>query len=395
MSIAESLTPTVRTRLRRAGFWMVCAVGALVITLIAIALTGGNAAQTRPLQADSPAPSGAKGLVTVLEEHGVSITTADSATDAAEGLAGAHATLFVYDESGFLDARGLSQLAEKAANVVIMTPDFADLREIAPGVRAGGAEPDDAAPVAAQCTVPAAQAAQTADVLYTFRIDNGVDAHGCFPATDGRYGLVAIPRAAGPLTLLGDPNAFSNEAILHGGNAALALNLLGANDELVWYLPTIADVETDAPPTLGELTPPWVVPFTVLLALTAIAAMFWRGRRLGPVVVEKLPVHVPARETVEGRARLYERGNARVHAIDTLRMGAVSRLAGLLGLPPSTTAWQVADATASLLARDPRQVRAVLVDDLPSSDSQLMALSDAVNDLETRVRATIDETGRM
>lgn len=396
MTVAESLTPTFGVRLRRSAFWVVCGVGALVIVLIVLALSGSGGEGSRPLQSDSATPSGAKGLVSVLEDHGVSVTAADSAEDAESALDAGDATLFVFDANGFLNARDLARLTENAADVVVMTPDFADLREIAPGVRAGGAEPADAAPVAAECDVPAAHAAQATEVLYTYRIIDNPDALGCFPVADERFGLVTLPHNdTGSLTLLGNPHALSNDAIIHSGNAALALNLLGEHDELVWYLPTIADVEADAPPTLGELTPPWVVPFTVLLALTAIAAMFWRGRRLGPVVVENLPVHVPARETVEGRARLYERGNARGHAIDMLRMGAASRIAGLLGLSTSATVWEVADAAASTLARDPRQTRAVLVDDMPSTDAGVMALSDSLDDLEARVRAKIDETGRM
>ncbi|WP_166981101.1 DUF4350 domain-containing protein [Paramicrobacterium fandaimingii] len=396
MSVAESLTPTFGARLRRSAFWIAFGIGALIIVGIALALSGAGSDQSRPLQADSATPSGAKGLVTVLEEHGVSVTAADSAADAENVLDAGEATLFVYDAGGFLEPRDLARLTEKATDAVVMTPDFADLREIAAGVRTGGSEPADAAPVDAACDVPAARAAQTSELLYTYRIIDNDDALGCFPVSDERYGLVSLPQSGGgSLTLLGNPSALNNETILHGGNAALALNLLGEHGELVWYLPTIADVQADAPPTLGELTPRWVVPFTVLLSLTAAAAMFWRGRRLGPVVVENLPVHVPARETVEGRARLYERGNARGHAIDMLRLGTVSRVAGLLGLSTGATVWQVADAAASVLARDARQTRAVLVDDIPSTDAEVMSLSDALDELEAQVRATIDETGRM
>ncbi|MCW4458453.1 DUF4350 domain-containing protein [Microbacterium sp. MPKO10] len=394
MTVTETLTPNVRTRLRRSLFWIVCTVGALIVALIAIALSGGNQAQSRPLQADSATPTGAKGVVTVLEDHGVSVTAADSATDAADSLNG-DVTLFVYDAEGFLETSNLADLAAQASDVVVLTPDFQTLRALAPGVLAGGTEATDADPVSARCDIAAAERAETAEVLYTYRITDAPNATGCFPVSDGRFGLISLPQDDGTLTVLGNPGALSNEKILHGGNAALALSLLGQNDELVWYLPTIADVQAHQPPTLGELTPPWVVPFTTLLAVTALAAMFWRGRRLGPVVVEKMPVHVPARETVEGRARLYERGNAREHAIDALRIGAISRIARLLGLPAGATALQVADAAASVLGHDVHDVRAALVEEQPASDQQLMAISSAVSDIEKRVRATLDETGRM
>ena len=65
----------------------------------------------------------------------------------------------------------------------------------------------------------------------------------------------------------------------------------------------------------------------ILLLLVFLAAAFWRGRRLGPLVVENLPVVVRASETMEGRARLYQKSSARLHALDALRIGAIQRLA--------------------------------------------------------------------
>ena len=70
-----------------------------------------------------------------------------------------------------------------------------------------------------------------------------------------------------------------------------------------------------------------------MLVLVALGAVFWRSRRVGPLVVENLPVVVRASETMEGRARLYERSNSRLHALDALRVGTVARLARTCGLP--------------------------------------------------------------
>ena len=50
--------------------------------------------------------------------------------------------------------------------------------------------------------------------------------------------------------------------------------------------------------------------------------MLWRGRRLGPLVVEPLPVVVKAVESTQGRGRLYRRVRDRAHA------------AGILPRPP-------------------------------------------------------------
>lgn len=395
MTISTSTTPTVRAGLRRSAFWIICGIGALVVAVLVLALSGSGAGTSAPLQADSPAPKGSKGLVSVLEDNGVSVTAVDSKADAAAALAGGDATLLVYDGEGFLSPDDLEALVTDAADAVVVEPGFLALQRIAPGVNAGGTEAGDAAPIPARCQLPAGLNAQTSEPYATYRIEDGTDAVGCFPVGEDRFGLVSLPDGSRTTTVLGNGAALTNERILHGGNAALALNLLGENDTLVWYLPSIADAAGEAQPSLGELTPRWVVPVTVLLSLTAIAAMIWRGRRFGPVVVENLPVTVPARETMEGRARLYARSGARLRAVDALRVGTTGRLADMLGMPRTATVWEVADAAASVLGAHPTDVRRVLIDDVPSRDAELMALSASLSELEQRVRTATDETGRM
>src|SRR5262249_53661964 len=73
----------------------------------------------------------------------------------------------------------------------------------------------------------------------------------------------------------------------------------------------------------------WAFLGLLLLALLALAVA--RGRRLGPPVVEPLPVVVRGAETVEGRGRLYHRARARGPALDVLPAAARDRL------PPATS----------------------------------------------------------
>ncbi|AGW42216.1 secreted protein [Leifsonia xyli subsp. cynodontis DSM 46306] len=190
-----------------------------------------------------------------------------------------------------------------------------------------------------------------------------------------------------------------NDGVEREGNAALALNLLGGHRTLVWYLPGIADRPPAGPPDLAELTPGWVTP-VVLLLLAVFAAAIWRGRRFGPLMVESLPIIVRAGETREGRARLYQRSSARLRAADALRIGAIGRLARAVGFSRTCTAGEIADAVAAVTGRERSGVRALLLDDIPTTDAQLLALSDALAKLERATAAAVTPgqagpTGRM
>jgi hypothetical protein len=138
----------------------------------------------------------------------------------------------------------------------------------------------------------------------------------------------------------------------------------------------------------------------LLLLVVAFAAAIWRGRRFGPLVVEKLPVVVRAGETMEGRARLYQRSSSRLRAIDGLRIGAVTRLAAHAGLPRTASVTDVVDTVAALTGRDRSNVRGILLDAVPHSDADLVWLSDQLLDLETATARAVRpgssrQTGRM
>src|SRR5690606_12752728 len=149
--------------------------------------------------------------------------------------------------------------------------------------------------------------------------------------------LIQIERGGSAVTVIGTVSAFTNEQIGLAGNAALALWLLGTSDELVWYESNIADAAVPGEPTIGERTPPWVRAALVRFARSSVALGLWKGRRCGPLVVANLPVTVRGSETMEGRARLSAKSASRMQALDTLRVGAISRLAALAGLGRSAT----------------------------------------------------------
>lgn len=385
----DVLTPGIRTRAKRSVFWVVLTGFGLLVVAAVYLLRGSSDAGAPPLDPTSPTPEGAKAVVEVLRSEGVDVVTADSAADALTSLEGGSGSTLAVVDNEYLDASRLASLVAEAGTVVLIDPTFATLRAVSSDVRSGGAAGGEA--VDAACDERTAERAGRATVENTYRIDG--DVAGCFPVGDGRYGVVTVPGDT-PITIVGSTEVFANGTITESGNAALALGLLGTSDSLVWYLPSLADVEADAPPTIGELTPGWVVPTMLLLLTATIAAGFWRGRRFGPLVVEPLPVTVRAGETMEGRARLYQRSSARLRAVDALRIGTIDRIASRLGLSRHADAAAVAAAAAALTGRDLGDVRAILVDASPHGDADLVALSDALTILETQIHALTDPTGR-
>jgi hypothetical protein len=93
----------------------------------------------------------------------------------------------------------------------------------------------------------------------------------------------------------------------------------------------------------------WGVVLLVLLAGAAFAAA--SARRLGTPVAERLPSRVPANETMLGHARLYQRGGSRGPSLNILMQTARRRMTDHLGLPPTATDEDLAEASGLPLDR--------------------------------------------
>lgn len=391
-----ALTPTLGALARRRRAWIAIALALVLGGLVLALIQGLVRSPGVALGADNPAPGGAQALARVLAAEGVEVRAVRSLAEA-ERAADGGAAVFLYDEFGLLDRDAVSRLASAAEVLVVARPDFAALEVLAPGVRLAGAADGPLDEVA--CELPAAErAGELSDGQHLLTVDDDAAASGfagCFADGDGFAlvsGTVPVPDGA-DVALVGSEAVFANETVDEAGNAALAIGLLGGRDELAWYLPGPADADAAGAPTLQELTPGWVSPVVVLLGIAVVAAGIWRGRRFGPLVVEDLPVHVPAAETGEGRARLYARSSARLHALDQLRMGAIGRIADLLRLPRTAHVDAIAAGVADATGRPPASVRAVLVDTAPAGDRELVDLARDLDDLERAVRAALRPAG--
>lgn len=385
---ATTLTPTIRAASRKALFWIVAAVFLLLIAVIAVG-TRGSSTGGVPFSATNAAPAGSKAIAEVLRHQGVDVAVPATLASAKSALrASTSSTLFLVDPDSHLDKSQLTTLAALADHVVLLSPTYTQLKTLAPEVGLAGIVGRDS--LAANCALPAASAAgRVSGAGSGFRVlDRAADTTACFSSGKKTFSLVEIKKVGRRLTVVGTTDAFDNEHVSQRGNAALALRLLGDNSKLVWYLPTIDDSSISGP-SIAQLTPAWVGSVFALLIVAAIVAAFWRGRRLGPLVVENLPVVVRASETMEGRARLYQKGAARLHALDALRIGAVSRLATLCGLSRLATVDDVIAAVATVTTRDPAGIRSLLLTAEPRTDRDLVRLSDELLELERHLARAI------
>jgi hypothetical protein len=392
VSAPTVVTPRIRTTLTRALFWIITALFLLSVALVSLNLVG-TAVDGPPLDPTSPRESGTLALAEVLRQQGVDVIVTTGLNETRAALAEAsESTLFLTNFDGFLTDQQIADTSDLAPTVIIAGPGITELLAVAPEVANAGTR---VGTVPAQCPSPlVSQAPEISAGPSSLRIiDNESGAVGCYGNDELGFGLISIDRGSTHLVLLAATNALTNGAITTADNAAFALRLLGHNDTLVWYTPSFDDLsDAGGIKTYDELSPDWVTPVVWLIVLTLLTAAIWRGRRFGPLVIEKLPVTVRSNETMQGRARLYEKTAARLHTLDSLRIGSIRRLATLCGMASTASIDDVINRISPLIDQPVAQLRQLLVDARPTNDSELLSFSDELLALEQRVEFIIRPT---
>jgi hypothetical protein len=203
----------------------------------------------------------------------------------------------------------------------------------------------------------------------------------CYPVATGGHAYLRVATAAGPPVEL-VAGGISNAALDQAGNAAFGMNVFGPQTGVTWLMARTASTGADAGPP--GLLPSW---WPIALAQAAVAFLVvavWRGRRLGPIIAEPLPVTVRAAETVEGHGRLYYRLNAYDRAASALRGGVVGRLSRAYGHADDPLA--LSGVLADRTGLDPVRVRQMLVDARPTTDDDLVNLARDLDRLEQEAR---------
>jgi hypothetical protein len=383
------VTPDARHRLRRARGPIIIVVLVLAVSLLlALAQSRGTRGLLDP---DATDPRGAGALAALLREQGVEVvrvTTAQQAYDALYQADRTKTLLIAADRSPLSPDMRDKALQRPPDHLVVVGGIPEESAALAGWAQASFGDGTEEVPPG--CTwdiaervgplVPAGVQYSSDDPLARICWEGLVADR----PDDGTPGKLAA-------TLIGNSSLLTNEKLADSGNAALGLNVLGRDQTVVWWLPSATDplqIGTgDEPPSITDLVPGWVRIALLQLAIAVLVVVWWRGRRLGRVVVEPLPVVVRATETVEGRARLYRRAGARDRAAAVLRDRTTSRLRSLLGLPRNAGLDEVVPAVVARTGRDSSAVTALLAPGgTPLDDAGLTRLADALDTLEDEVR---------
>lgn len=362
-------------------------VAAIIAGGVIVALLQPSAGTTGYLDPGNPQPDGARALATLLTQRGTAVTRVSSVAGAAAAApAGSGTVTLLITDPELLTVGQLRSLARLPGNRIIAEPDPAVLAVLAPGVTEVRQTP--VRELSPQCTLTAAQRAGSADLGGSALHSTAAGATACYP-DGGHPSLIRYAADGRVITVLGTGAPLANANLARLGNAALTLNLLRGRARLVWLVP--------GPPAPGSGGAGGQQAFTSIvpagaylvlgqLVIAAVLAAWWRGRRLGPVVAERLPVVVRSAETVEGHGRLYRAHRSRDRAATALRDAARGRILRVLGLPATAEATTVAALLAARSGRPAEEITALLAGPVPADDATLVALADGLDALEREVR---------
>lgn len=349
----------------------ICALAA-VTTYLTAPRPGGR------MDPASTGPEGAHALVALLRDHGVDVVVANSVEDA-ENATRPDTLLLIAQVQHLTDDTLLHRLADTPGDLLLVEPTSRARAVLAPDIRSAGASAADNKP---DCALREANRAGSVQLgpTNTFRAADDRMITSCYGGA-----LVRYRDGERIITLVGSADLMTNSGLPRAGNAALAMNLAGDRGRLVWYAPQRVEGESTGSATLFDLIPDNVNWMVWQLWLTVILIALWKGRRIGPLVAEELPVVVRASETVEGRGRLYRSRRARDVAAQALRTATLQRLLPRLGLAATSPPQDVVNAVAARSGNDPQMVRHRLFGPPPATDADLVHLARALDDIERQV----------
>jgi Domain of unknown function (DUF4350) len=378
MTRADSAVgPTVVQRWRSAR-WVVLAI----VVIVGVAVLGTYLTAPRPggrMDPTSTSSDGARALVTLLRDRGVDVIAADDIA-AVERAARPDTLILVAQTIYLIDDDLLRQLAALPGDRLLVEPVSRTREELAPEIRLDGATTFGGAKPNCDLREATRAGAVQFGLSDTYEAEDDVGLTRCY---DGA--LVRYSDDGRTVTVVGTADFMTNSGLLKEGNAALAMNLAGTHPRLIWYAPQQREGESEGGATISDLIPDHVTWIVLQLCLVVALLAVWKGRRIGPLVAEQLPVVVRASETVEGRGRLYRSRRASDRAAEALRTATLQRMLPRLGLGHNSAPSAVVQAVAERCGLNPQAVAHTLFGPPPATDADLVNLAHELDNIERQV----------
>ncbi|MDT7735622.1 MAG: hypothetical protein QOE12_2796 [Mycobacterium sp.] len=372
-----TVTQSPRPVRRRPWWWILAAL----VAICAVAAIATYLTAPRPggrLDPAATGPDGGHALVALLRDRGVTVVVVDSVDEAVNAARPGSLLLFGQTQRVTTEPL-LKRLADASGDLLLVEPTSRARAALSPGIRSAGTGSADDAP---SCVLREANQAGPVDFgpSNTFRAVGDTAMTSCYGGA-----LVRYRDGDHSVTVVGSTEFMTNSGLLRAGNAALAMNLAGEHSRLVWFAPQHIEGGSSAKGKIFDLIPENVTWMIVQLWLTVVLVAMWKGRRIGPLVAEDLPVVVRASETAEGRGRLYRSRRARDRAAQALRTATLRRVLPRLGLGADAQPPAVVQAIAGRRAFDPETLRQIFFGPPPSTDADLVELTRALDDVERQV----------
>lgn len=366
----------------------------LLGSLALVAVGARSAPDPRLLDPRSSDPVGSRALAEVLRANGVEVSVIQAIAQLPAAVPSGTTVVVTADDQ--LSPRSLRELAQRsrgADRLVVLLAQAGSVGVLTPslqGYPAPTAFPLSSAP-ASRCEISGITPGDLVVGASVLMLPTGsAEVETCLPTReleDGGALLAHLPAdETQPQTfLVGFAPGLTNGSITSEDNAAIGLRLLGHSPDLLWLIPSGGDGPVAAGDTYSPW-PIWTTPVGMTLAVGTVLLALVRGRRLGRVVHEPLPVVVRAAETTESRGHLYRRSRDRERTAAILREGTRTRLRHRLGVARGEPLQTLVLAVAAATGEPHDRIHNLLADTEPASTAELITLGADLAELEGKVR---------
>jgi len=385
--------PSLRSRLWRLRFWLFVAFA--LVAIIILAIVRDNPTSSATMSTRNPYPDGAMATAEILGRQGVRVREIAHLSRAM--IRDPETTTLAITFPSMLSGYQIDSILDYPGDVVFIGVSRDLLQSLTAGLEEYSGWDEELRD--ADCPDADAIAAERITAIDPRAISLSSEyATVCFANDDGYGTYVALSRDNRRIRLITDPVIAMNENLAKEGNAALVFRTLGANANLVWYTAAFDDTTTltysgsPKEPAPDHVTvQPGFLPAgsgdaLFALGLAGLVAALWRGRRMGPLLGEPLPIVVHASESARGRGRLYRRARAYGRASAALRAATAERMGRRLGVPRTAEASALVAAVSRTSHLNAARIEWLLYGPPPASERAMMDLANELDSLEREVQ---------